>query len=146
MYLTNITWLDMCYSVNKLSQYMEQPKTKYWKNIKKILNYIKKTIDYGLLYRCDKGDLYGYSDSDFAGDTNSWKSTTGFVYLNAEGVIFWVSQKQCCGTVHNGSQIYSKLCCSIRGYMVAENSQKLDPQKTDDPLVYRQCKCTEVHY
>ena len=38
--------------------------------------------------------MVGYSDSDFAGCPDSRKSTSGYVFLLAEGVISWRSVNQ----------------------------------------------------
>ncbi|XP_076280800.1 uncharacterized protein LOC143209270 [Lasioglossum baleicum] len=39
-------------------------------------------------------ELIGYSDSDFAGDVSTRKSTTGFVIFYGNGPISWCSHKQ----------------------------------------------------
>jgi len=61
------------------------------------LRYLKGTMDYGCKY--EKGTelkpfLLGYSDSDFAGDTQDRKSTTGVIYFLGGNLITWASQKQ----------------------------------------------------
>ena len=38
--------------------------------------------------------LAGFSYSDLAGDPNDRKSTSGFVFMLAEGTICWYSKKQ----------------------------------------------------
>jgi hypothetical protein len=38
--------------------------------------------------------VVGYSDSDFAGCVDSRKSTSGYIFLLAEGAISWRSGKQ----------------------------------------------------
>ena len=35
-----------------------------------------------------------YTDSDYAGDINDRKSTSGYVFLLNEGAVFWSSKKQ----------------------------------------------------
>lgn len=82
MYLTNMIGSDLCYAVNKLSQYVKQPKLKHWHTIKKILKYLKETINYGITYQRDKeNNICVYNDTDLAEDIDSKKSTTGYVYL-----------------------------------------------------------------
>lgn len=39
-------------------------------------------------------DLYGYCDAEFAGDTEDWQSTGGYVLFLGNGAILWASQKQ----------------------------------------------------
>lgn len=38
--------------------------------------------------------LIGYSDSDFAGDLDTRKSTSGYIFMLNGGPISWSSQKQ----------------------------------------------------
>ena len=64
--------------------------------MKQILRYLKGTMDYGCKYEKDtelKPLLLGYSDSDFAGDPEDRKGTTGVVYFLGSNVVTWASQK-----------------------------------------------------
>uniref|UniRef100_A0A251TCA0 Putative copia protein n=1 Tax=Helianthus annuus TaxID=4232 RepID=A0A251TCA0_HELAN len=94
MYLTN-TRPDIMFAVNKISQFMEQPKRSHWEAGKRILRYIKGTLDQGLVYsKGGKGELIGYSDSDYAGNIDDSKSTSGYVFQLGTGTIAWQSKKQ----------------------------------------------------
>jgi len=56
---------------------------------------IKGTISYGLLYiRCDDFQLISYTDSDWAGDVDERKSTTGYVFFLDNTVFSWSLKKQ----------------------------------------------------
>ncbi|KAL8148001.1 hypothetical protein AgCh_005364 [Apium graveolens] len=61
---------DVAYSVGIVSRYMELPTEMHVNAVKKILRYVKGTLDYGLVYSKNGGDniLSGYSDSNLAGD------------------------------------------------------------------------------
>ena len=63
--------------------------------VKRILRYIKGTEDYGLLYKKGdmKGELIGFSDSDFAGDCHDRKSTSGHIFFFGGMAVSWSSQK-----------------------------------------------------
>ena len=51
--------------------------------------------DYMLTFRkSGQLEIIGYTDSDFAGCQDSWRSTSGYVFLLAEGAISWKSAKQ----------------------------------------------------
>ena len=59
------------------------------------MRYLQGTKDYKLTYkRSDHLKVVGYSDSDFARCPDSKKSTSGYVFLLAEGAISWRSVKQ----------------------------------------------------
>jgi hypothetical protein len=82
-YLVN-TRPDLAYSVGVVSRHMEAPGKAHWAAVKHILRYLKGTSNYGCKYERGtelKPVLLGYSDSDFAGDVEDIKSTTGVVYF-----------------------------------------------------------------
>ena len=60
----------------------------HWTAVENILRYIKGTINFGLVYLREKEkemmELLGYSDSDFAGDMDDRKSTSGVIYFLGE--------------------------------------------------------------
>ena len=60
-----------------------------------MLRYLKGTVDYGVFYR--KGgvsDLIEFTDSDYAGDIEYSKSTSGYVFMMSGGAVAWSSHKQ----------------------------------------------------
>ena len=63
------------------SRYMQNPRKPHLEAVQRILRYVKGTIDYGLLYK--KGEackLLGYCDADYAGDHDTRRSTTGYMF------------------------------------------------------------------
>ncbi|KAK6140518.1 hypothetical protein DH2020_025748 [Rehmannia glutinosa] len=50
MYLTNCTCPDIAYSVSKLSRFTSNPSTDHWKAVRRVLRYLKYTMNYGILY------------------------------------------------------------------------------------------------
>ncbi|KAH9726094.1 hypothetical protein KPL70_008130 [Citrus sinensis] len=83
------------YAVGLVSRYMKNPKTTHFKAAKRILCYIKGTINFGLLYSFSNDyKLIGYSDSDWGGDVDDRKSTTGFVFFMGDTTFTWMSKKQ----------------------------------------------------
>ncbi|KAL5861181.1 hypothetical protein ACOSQ4_002477 [Xanthoceras sorbifolium] len=93
-YLT-CTRPDILYAVGLVSRYMENPTTTHFKVAKRILRYIKGTIDFGLFYSVSNDyKLVGYSDSDWGGDIDDRKSTSGFVFFMGNTAFTWMSKKQ----------------------------------------------------
>ena len=94
MYLT-ATRPDLMFIVSLISRYMERPTESHLLAAKRALRYIKGTVILGLFYK--KGgseELVGYTDSDYAGDQDDRKSTSGYVFLMSSGAISWSSKKQ----------------------------------------------------
>ena len=89
---------DIAFSVGIVSRFMEKPTTMHLNAAKRILRYIKGTLNFGLVYSKNSGNnvLTGYSDSDLAGQVEDRKSTGGMVFYLNESLVTWVSQKQRC--------------------------------------------------
>ncbi|CAL1394707.1 unnamed protein product [Linum trigynum] len=87
---------DIMFSVCLLSRFMEQPTRQHMLAAKRILRYLKGTQGYGIWYQRgqDEGCLVGYTDSDYAGDLNDRKSTSGYAFFLAGGVVSWASKKK----------------------------------------------------
>jgi hypothetical protein len=87
---------DLAYVVCVIARYMERPTEMHFAAAKRILRYLKGSLQYGILYR--KGELNceleGWFDSDYAGDLDDRKSTSGYVYRLGSGAISWSSKKQ----------------------------------------------------
>ncbi|XP_019236099.1 PREDICTED: uncharacterized protein LOC109216405 [Nicotiana attenuata] len=76
-YLT-CTRQDILFGVGLVSRFMEEPTTSHLKVAKRILRYIKSTLDYGIFYSFSKDSKpVGYCGSDWASDIDDRKSTTG---------------------------------------------------------------------
>lgn len=78
------------YVVRLVSQYIEKPTKLYLSAAKKVLQYIKETSKLGILYK--KGgtsELVGYTDSDYVGDQENRRSTSGYAFLFGESVVVW---------------------------------------------------------
>lgn len=81
MYLT-ATRPDLIFAVSLISRYMAKPSELHLMVAKRILRYLKGTIELGIFYK--KGGcegLVGYVDSDYAGDIEDRKSTSGYVFM-----------------------------------------------------------------
>ncbi|CAL2242014.1 unnamed protein product [Prunus armeniaca] len=94
MYLT-ATRPDIMYVVSLLSRFMETPTELHYLAAKRVLRYLKGTVDYGLFYKKGKSnELVGFSDSDYAGDLEDRKSTSSHVFMLSSGAVSWSSKKQ----------------------------------------------------
>ncbi|XP_019170539.1 PREDICTED: uncharacterized protein LOC109166104 [Ipomoea nil] len=93
-YLT-ITRPDLSYAVNRLCQFMHSPTVDHWAMVKRVLRYVKGTMDYGLrLSASTSTSVQAYSDSDWAGCPVDRKSTSGYAVFLGTNLISWLSRKQ----------------------------------------------------
>ena len=86
---------DLLLSVGIVSRYMEELTYTHWRALKRILRYVRGTTSLGLYYtRSDDYRLVGYSDSDWCGDVDDWKSTSGYVFFMSNTTFTWLSKNQ----------------------------------------------------
>ncbi|POM77343.1 RxLR effector candidate protein [Phytophthora palmivora] len=61
----------------------------------RVLKYLKTTQDVGLVFNGGiKGELVGYADANWAGDLDTRRSTTGYVFFLNGSAISWKSKRQ----------------------------------------------------
>jgi hypothetical protein len=91
---------DIAHAVNEISKFMENPGHEHWVAAKRILHYIKGTVNKALVFDA-KDSLTGgilnisaYSDSNWAGDINDRKSTTGYIVQLGKSSVIWNTKKQ----------------------------------------------------
>ncbi|GJS63364.1 zinc finger, CCHC-type containing protein [Tanacetum coccineum] len=63
MYVMTYTRPDIAFVVGKLSRYTSNPGTQHWQAIQRVLKYLKKTMDYRLVYYGYPSVLEGYTDA-----------------------------------------------------------------------------------
>jgi len=97
MYAMVCTRPDLSQAVSMVSRYMHDPGQGHWEAVKWILRYIKGTVDVGLVFEKDntgKQECIGYVDSDYAGDLDKRRSTTGYVFTFSQAPVSWRSTLQ----------------------------------------------------
>ncbi|XP_052116590.1 cationic peroxidase 1-like [Arachis duranensis] len=63
--------------------------------VKRILRYLSGTINHGLhLNKANSMEITAYSDSDWAGDPDDRKSTSGYCVFLGSNLVSWASKKQ----------------------------------------------------
>ena len=84
---------NIYHAIGMASRYQSNPGQEHWKAVKRILRYLKGTIEYSLCYQGKELRLKGYTDVDCEGDLDERKSTSGFAFLLNNGTISWSSKK-----------------------------------------------------
>lgn len=96
-YLAVLTRPDIVYAVNQASRFLANPGQKHWTAVKRILRYLHGTPDDGLVYRRSPSSntpVDGFSDSDWAGDTDDRRSCSGHLFRVFGGIVAFRSKKQ----------------------------------------------------
>jgi len=89
-----LTRLEIAYSVNQLCQHLHSPTSTHWTALKRVLRYLKGLVDHGLFYSQGPLTLQAYCDSDWAGDPDDRRSTTGYGVFFGPCLISWCAKKQ----------------------------------------------------
>nr|GEX77557.1 copia protein [Tanacetum cinerariifolium] len=92
-----------------------KPTEKHLKEVKRIFGYLQGTINTGLWYKKDSGfELTGFSDADYAGYKDTFRSTSGGAQFLGEKLVSWSSKKQDCTALSTSKAKYVSLfaCCA----------------------------------
>jgi hypothetical protein len=94
MYVMLNTRPDISAAVNYYSRFQGIATEEHWKGLKRILRYLKGTIDMSLRFRkTQDSTITTYADADWGGDSDR-KSTTGFLVEVYGNPVCWVTRKQ----------------------------------------------------
>ena len=95
LYLSVGTRPDITFAVSNVAKYCAKPNKQHWVAVKRILRYLRGTLNFGILYSNNGSkECIGYSDADWAGDLDDRKSTSGYVFQIGGGAVSWRSKKQ----------------------------------------------------
>ena len=86
---------DISYSVGVCARYQTNPKESHMTALKRIIKYVKTTVEFGVWYSKDTSDvLAGYSNADWAGNADDRKSTSRGCFCVGNNFVSWMSKKQ----------------------------------------------------
>lgn len=93
-YLT-ITRPDLSYAVNHVSQFLQSPTVSHFSAVKRILRYVKGTVNFGLTFsKSSDYSILGYSDADWARCVDTRRSTYGYSIFLGDNLVSWSAKKQ----------------------------------------------------
>ena len=92
VYLATQTRPDIIYAVSVLSRYASNPSQAHINAVRRVFRYLLGTRQRGIILG-GKGGICAFSDSDWAGDVDTRRSTTGFI-ISCGGPIVWHSRLQ----------------------------------------------------
>lgn len=94
LYLSHTTRPDISFMIGALSRYNQNPGIEHWRCAKHVVKYLKKTIDYKIIYKKTGEPLRTFTDADWASDLDERRSCSGNIHILAGGSISWFSRKQ----------------------------------------------------
>ena len=99
MYAAHVTRPDIANAVRGLGTVAHDPSEDHWVKAKRCLRYLAGTKELGIVFHRkafaeEELTLTGFVDADWAGDSSSGKSTTGYLFKLAGGVVAYASRLQ----------------------------------------------------
>nr|GEZ97635.1 uncharacterized mitochondrial protein AtMg00810-like [Tanacetum cinerariifolium]GFA48497.1 uncharacterized mitochondrial protein AtMg00810-like [Tanacetum cinerariifolium] len=86
---------DIVHATCVCARYQAYPTEKHLKEVKRIFCYLRGTVNMGLWHTKDFDfELTGFSDADYAGCKNTFKSTSGGAQFLGKKLVSWSSKKQ----------------------------------------------------
>ena len=73
---------------------MAPPTMEHWQAALGVVRYLAGTGELGIRFGGSDIILEGYCDADYAGDVDTRRSTTGYVFLMYGGAVSWSSRLQ----------------------------------------------------
>nr|GEY84822.1 Gag-Pol polyprotein [Tanacetum cinerariifolium] len=109
MYLTS-SRPDIIHATCLCARYQAKPTEKHLKEVKWIFRYLRGTVNTGLWYTKDSSfELTEFSDADYAGCKDTFKSTFGGAQFLGEKLVSWSSKKQDCTALSTAKAEYMSL-------------------------------------
>ena len=117
-----LTRLDVAFVVGKLLRYASNPTTAYYNCFIRLLRYLCLTIDYGVEFHSYAGKedlemlgkIAGFVDADYANCLDTRRSTTGYLFMIANGPISWLSKLQSTVTMSTCEAEYNAISMAGR--------------------------------
>jgi hypothetical protein len=157
---------DMTFSVCLAARYMERPTEMHVAAVKRVLRYLKGTLNLGILYKCRADNelmMQGWTDSDYAGDHDDRKSTSGYIFTMGSSAISWSSKKQPIVTLSTTeAEFVSAAACACQCMWLRNILNHLDVKQdkstkincdnsssiklSKNPIMHGRCKHIDVRF
>ncbi|KAL2941800.1 Retrovirus-related Pol polyprotein from transposon TNT 1-94 [Bienertia sinuspersici] len=86
---------DLSYTVQHLSQFLQEPRVPHFKALQHVLRYLSCTAGQGILLNgSSELNLQAFSDSDWGACLDSRRSISGYILMLGKSPISWKSKKQ----------------------------------------------------
>ncbi|KAL5550806.1 hypothetical protein UlMin_000982 [Ulmus minor] len=90
-----LTRPDIAFDVNKACQFMHNPTTAHWLSVKRIMRYLRGTMQQGLrLNPSTHLQVQTYADADYASTPDDRRSSSGYCLFFGDNLVSWFATKQ----------------------------------------------------
>jgi hypothetical protein len=85
---------DIAYAVQQVCLHMHTPREPHLTALKRILCYLRGSLDHGLLQPSSTSELVVYTDADWAGYPDTRRSTSGYAVFLGANLVSWSTMLQ----------------------------------------------------
>ncbi|GJZ64686.1 hypothetical protein Tco_0621107 [Tanacetum coccineum] len=106
---------DLQFAICMCARYQARPIEKHLHAVKRIFQYLKRTVNRGLWYPKDSSiDLTAYADADHAGCQDTRRSTSGSMQFLGDRLVSWSSKRKKSVAISSTEAEYITLsgCCA----------------------------------
>lgn len=155
MYLAQCTRPDLAHAVGVLSQHLERPARQHWNAVIHVFRYLNGTVNLGIVFSGKKSQIVNglksqecpvsHCDSDWAGDVDTRRSTTGYVFCLAGGALTWKSRLQPTVALSSTEAEYRAITEAGQELLWLRNMMERFGMKDDDATVLESDNMGAIH-
>ena len=135
LYLT-LTRPDIAFSVQTLSQFLQQPKKSHWEAALRVMKYVKREPGLGILLSSTRTNtLTVFCDADWASCPNTRRSVSGFLVKHGNSLISWKSKKQSVVSRSSAKAEYKSMANEVSEVVWITTLLKELGSELDEPVV-----------
>lgn len=136
MYLMVTSRPDICTAVNYFAGFQCCATEQHWVHLKRVLRYLRGTIDYQLVYfRQDSlADLVVFTDADWGNDPNDRRSMSGYIIKFYGSTVAWATKKQSSVALSTTEAELMALCLATCEVMWIANLLRSIGRKVEEPI------------
>lgn len=115
MYVTVTSRPDISAAVNYFSGFQSCATDVHWSHLKRVLRYIRGTVDLKLVFKRDDVDgvMTGYADSDWAGNVTDRKSVSGYIFKVYSATVSWTTRRKTSVALSSAEAEYMALSVAV---------------------------------
>ena len=147
IYLSIWTRPDIAYAVSVLSKHMQNPARDHHVAMRHVLLYLNGTRDLGITYHghdpLGTCTLYGFCDADFAGNPDTRRSRSGWVYMLCGAALSWRSKTQSvCAISTADSEMYAAVAAVKECKYLRDQLARLGLYQSDPTVLFEDNRAT----